>query len=120
MAKEQPLRRPLALAWQLGVVTLLPSKLTVMALSGAKPLRLTVAVLRAAAVLGLRLRDGLTVKVAVPVYVPSDTVNVWSPPVAAGMVNVQLLSLPLASAVQLPDVLSFSPSNLTVRVLPGW
>ena len=41
--------------------------------------------------LGIRLRAPLTVKVALPEYVPSDTVTVWSPAVVAGTVNPQLL-----------------------------
>jgi hypothetical protein len=47
---------------------------------------------------------------------------VYEPAVSAGTVNAQLLlagRVPLASAVQVPDVLSTVPSNVTVIVLFG-
>jgi hypothetical protein len=95
---------PVASAVQ-NVVTL-PSKVKAMVLDGVKPLPLIAAPLPAgpalgirlmtrmtvpAPALGIRLRAGLTAKVALPVYVPSDTVTVWMPAVVAGTVNVQLL-----------------------------
>ena len=102
--------------------TLLPSKVTAMGANGAKPLPLTAAGLPTAPALGLRLMARVTVKVALPEYVPSDTATVWGPAVVAGTVNAQVLlagRLPLASVVQVPDVLSRVPSNVTVRVLLG-
>ena len=59
---------------------------------------------------------------ALPEYVPSDAVTAWVPAAASGTANAQVLlagSLPLASAVQVPDVLSAVPSNETVIVLFG-
>jgi hypothetical protein len=58
--------------------------------------------------------------VALPEFVPSDAVTAWGPAATAGTVNAQLLlagSLPLASVVQVPDVLSAVPSDVTVRLL---
>jgi hypothetical protein len=86
----QKLRLPLALVAQ-DVATLLPLNLTVMGANGAKPLPLTAAVLPPAPALGIRLMAELTVKVALPEYVPSDTVTVWGPAVVAGTVNAQVL-----------------------------
>jgi hypothetical protein len=57
------------------VATLVPSKVTVMVPNDAKPLPLTAALLPAAPALAVRLIAGLTVKVAVPVFVPSDAVT---------------------------------------------
>ena len=117
----QALKRPLALAVQ-DVATLLPLKLTAMGANGAKPLPLTAAGMPTAPALGLRLMARVTVKVALPEYVPSDTATVWGPAVVAGTVNAQVLlagRLPLASVVQVPDVLSAALSNWTVRVLLG-
>jgi hypothetical protein len=60
--------------------------------------------------------------VALPEYVPSDAATVWVPAGASGTVNAQLLlagKVPLASAVQVPDVVSAVPSNVTVIVLSG-
>ena len=71
----QKLTLPLASAVQ-DVATLLPSKVTAMVLNGAKPLPLTAAVLPPGPALGIRLMAELTVKVALPEYVPSDTVTV--------------------------------------------
>jgi hypothetical protein len=101
--------------------TLLPSKVKVILSFRAKPVPLTAALLPTASIL---VMAGLTVKVAlvVPAVVPSDAVTVWSPAVAAGTANAQLLlagRLPLASVVQMPDVLSWVPSSVTVRVLPA-
>jgi hypothetical protein len=58
------------------VATPPPSKLTVMVANDAKPLPLTAALLPPAPVLEVRLMAGLTVKVAVPEFVPSDAVTV--------------------------------------------
>jgi hypothetical protein len=71
----QKLTLPLASAVQ-DVATLLPSKVTAMVLNGAKPLPLTAAVLPPGPALGIRLMAELTVKGALPEYVPSDTVTV--------------------------------------------
>jgi hypothetical protein len=60
--------------------------------------------------------------VVLPVVVPSDAATVWVPAGASGMVNAQVLlagKVPLSSAVQVPDVLSALPSNVTVIVLFG-
>jgi hypothetical protein len=54
----------------------------------------------------------VTVKVALLEYVPSDTVTVWGPAVAAGTANVQKLKPPLALVVQ--DVETLLPSKRTV------
>src|SRR2546423_9766697 len=90
--------------------------------TGAKALPLPAAGMPTAPALGLRLMARVTVKVALPEYVPSDTATVWGPAVVAGTVNAQVLlagRLPLASVVQVPDVLSRVPSNVTVRLLLG-
>src|SRR5205085_316287 len=86
----QKRKLPVASAVQ-DVATLLPSKVKAMGANGAKPLPLTAARLppapalgsrpmaRAtvpAPALGSRLKAALTVKVALPEYVPSDTVTV--------------------------------------------
>ena len=54
--------------------------------------------------------------------VPSDAATMEEPVAAAGTVNAQVLlagRLPLSSAVQVPDILSAVPSNVTVIVLFG-
>jgi hypothetical protein len=112
----QALKLPLASVVQ-DVETLRPSKVKVILSFCAKPVPLTSA-------LGARLMAGLTVKVevVVPAFVPSDAVTVWGPAVVAGTVNAQLLlvgRLPLASVVQMPNVLSGAPSNVTVSLLLG-
>jgi hypothetical protein len=70
---------------------LLPPKVKAMVLRGVKPLPLTAARLPTGPALGIRLMPRVTVKVALPEYVPSDAVTVCSPAVAGGTVNVQLL-----------------------------
>jgi hypothetical protein len=60
--------------------------------------------------------------VVLPAVVPSDAATVEEPVAAVGMVNAQVLlagRLPLASVVQVPDVLSAVPSNVTVIVRFG-
>jgi hypothetical protein len=71
---------------------------------------------------GVAVAVAMTVKMAVPEYEPSDTLTVCEPAVAAGTVNAQLLlagRLPLASAVQVPDVLSAVSSHVALIVLPA-
>ena len=124
---RQSLKLPVASAVQVGVLGgVVPSKVKVMGLPATKPVPLTATVLLTAPavpVFGVRVMARLTVKVAVAEYgVPSDTVTVWEPAVAAGTVNAQLLvvgRLPLAFVVQVPDVLGRVPSNLTVTLLLG-
>src|SRR5918911_4348282 len=70
----QKRKPPVALAVQ-DEETLLPSKLTVMGSNDAKPLPLTAAPLPTAPSLAVRLMAALTVKVALPEYVPSVTVT---------------------------------------------
>jgi hypothetical protein len=55
--------------------------------------------------------------VAVPEFVPSDAVTVWSPRGLTGTVNGQLLKVPLASGVQ--DVETPLPSKAKVIRLSG-
>jgi hypothetical protein len=118
----QGLKLPVASAVQ-SVATLLRSKVKAMVLNGAKPLPLTAALLPATPALGVRLMAGLTVYIAAAEFaLVSDAVTVWGPPGAAGTVNAQLLlagRLPLSSVVQVPDVLSAAPSNVTVRLVLG-
>jgi hypothetical protein len=102
---------PLASAVQ-DVETLLPSKVKAIVVFAWKPLPLTAALLPAAPALAVRPMAGLTVKVVMPEYVPSDAVTGWIPAGAAGTVNPQELKLPLASAVQI--VATLLPSKLTV------
>ena len=56
--------------------TLLPPKVKAMILCGMKPLPFTVALLSTRPARGVRLMARVTVKVALPEYVPSDTVTV--------------------------------------------
>jgi hypothetical protein len=115
----QALKLPIASVVH-SVATLLPSKVTARVLYGAKPLPLIAAPLPTGLALGVRLMAELTAKVALPESVPSDAVTVCGPAGAVGTVNAQLLlagRLPLSSAVQVPDVLSGVPSNVTVRLL---
>jgi hypothetical protein len=117
--KAQALKLPVASVVQ-SVTTLWPSKVKAIVLYGAKPLPLTATLLPTGPALEVRLMAALTVKVALSESVPFDAVTVWGPAGAAGTVNVQLLvvaRLPLSSAVQVPDVLSGVPSNVTVRLL---
>ena len=55
--------------------TLLPPKVKAMILCGMKPLPFTFALLSPRPARGVRLTDRVIVKVALPVYVPSDTVT---------------------------------------------
>jgi hypothetical protein len=80
----QALKRPLASTVQgmpmpPGPVTgtlLLPKAKVVMRLCGVKPLPLTATLLPIGPTLGSRLMPRMTVKVALPEYVPSDAVTV--------------------------------------------
>ena len=76
-ANAQALKLPVASVVQ-DVPTLLPSKVKSIVSYGAKPLPLTATLLPTAPALRVRLMVGfgLTVKVALPEYVPSDAVTV--------------------------------------------
>ena len=81
MVNAQALKRPLASVVQ-GMPpsavpgTLLPPKVKAMVLYAVKPLPFTVAMLCTRPARGVRLRARVTVKVALPEYVPSDAVTV--------------------------------------------
>jgi hypothetical protein len=109
----QGLKLPVASVVQ-DVETLPPSKVTLILSLRAKPLPLTAALLPALPALEARLMAGVTVKVevVVPAVVPSDAVTVWGPAGAAGTLNVQALTPPLALVVQ--DVATLLPLKFTV------
>jgi hypothetical protein len=73
------------------VATLVPAKVTVMMAYASKPLPLTATRLPTVPARGVRLMAGVTVKVALPAYVPSHAVTVWGPAGAAGTLNAQWL-----------------------------
>src|SRR5437763_17146498 len=101
MVKEQPLRRPLALAWQLGVVTRWSPTVTVMGANAVKPVPLIVALLPTGPSLGVTLKSGVSVQVPVAEFFAlSDTVRGRSPAGLTGTVYARLLKLPCASVVQ--------------------
>jgi hypothetical protein len=117
----QALKLPIALVAHC-VETLVPAKVTVMMAFASKPLPFIATRLPTRPARGVRLMDRVTVKVALPAYVPYDAVTVWGPAGAAGTLNAQWLvagRLPLASVVQRPVVLSTAPPKATVRVLLG-
>src|ERR687885_405930 len=88
---------------------------TLMGLSGAKPLPLTAAPLPAGPPsAGVRLMDALTVYVALVEYPPSDTVTLWVPTVVSGTVNPQGGKLPLRSVLQSVETLWSSKVTVTV------
>jgi hypothetical protein len=92
------------------VAMLLPSKVKVMGLFGAKPRPLSPTLPPTVPLVELRLMAGSTVYVASAelMYVVSNAVTVWDPAVASGTVNTQR-KLPFASLVQ--DVASLSSSK---------
>jgi hypothetical protein len=130
-------KRPIASVTQvLGSLTLVPSKVRVMGLCGAKPAPPTGSLLPTTPESGFRpmpgrrksLASGL---VAVPEFVSlaaaafvkvteaefvvlSDAVTAWGPAAATGTVNAQKLKLPVASAGH--DVATLLPSKVTVMV----
>src|SRR5437868_12098921 len=113
----QESKLPLTSATQ-DVAMLLPSKVKVMGLFGAKPRPLIPALLPTVPLVAFRLMAGSTVYVASAelVYVVSNAVTVWDPAVASGTVKAQR-KLPFASLVQ--DVASLSSSKPKAMGLCG-
>ena len=99
---------PLALDVQ-GEAAATPSSLKVMACEARKPAPAAFVVLPTTPLVGLRARDGSTVKVAEALFVPSDATIGWAPFGTLGIVT-EHEKLPLALDVQVED--ADTPANL--------